>query len=472
MPFLGYNLTLELRRELEGTRAEIACRGTDNYGESIKSWSDTCQKEAGAVVYVTTTEEVSIVIAFARKHHIEFVVKGGGHSTGGESASHGGIVISLRKMRKVLADPASETVCVQGGCTWDEVNKATAPYNLAVVGATASQTGVGGSTLGGGYGWLTGRHGLIIDSLVGVRVVLADGSVFEASEDAHQDLFWAIRGAGQAFGVVTEFTFRAHHIPDQVFGGLLYFSVDKLRKVVEFANWFDEQQDENSGFFFGFSVPSLVDEPVITAVLFYNGTKDKAHEFFAPLLSLDSVTNTTDMMSYTELSQVTNIEPIPEGRKCFGGTHIKFPLDETLVKELWNVFSQITEDYPLMGNSVLAFELLPYGKVMSVPVDATACANRGRFYNVGLLLCWREAGHDAVMDQYRQFIISKIEHSQKGDTGEGVAAYANYAGHDFGAKYLFGDNLPRLQELKRLYDPHNVFRKWHNLLSSTDTHPA
>ncbi|KKK13296.1 hypothetical protein P175DRAFT_0542011 [Aspergillus ochraceoroseus IBT 24754] len=473
MVFMDYAQTMDLRRELEGTRAEVICLGSDTYAESIRRWSDTCEKEAGAVVNVRSTDEVAIVVNFARRNHVEFVAEGGGHSTTGASATHGGIVISMTKMRKVLTDPASKTVCVQGGATWDEVNQATAPHRLAVVGATASRTGVGGSTLGGGYGWLTGRYGLIIDNLISVKMVLADGSVVEASENAHKDLFWAIRGAGQAFGVVTEFVFQAHDLPDEVFGGLLYFTVDKLPNIVDFANWFHEMQDENSGLFFGFTAPSAVDQSVVMAIPFYNGTRQKAEIFFAPLLALHPVLNKTAMMSYVDLNRISNVDPSPEGRKCVSGANIVFPVETMLVHQLWGQFDKIMENHPRMGHSVLAFELIPYGKVISVPIETTACANRGRFYNVGLLLVWYDPEQDSIMRLYERSIISKIEHAQCEERLEdNVDAYPNYAGHEVGAKYLFGSNLPRLQELKKIYDQHNVFHKWHNLLSHTEVRPV
>ncbi|KAJ0426777.1 hypothetical protein BJY00DRAFT_270980 [Aspergillus carlsbadensis] len=468
MRCMDFSLVLELRRELEGTRAEISHPGSETYHGDIKTWSDTCEKEAGAIVNVTSSEEVSKTINFARKHHVEFVVKAAGHSTSNESATTGGIVISLGRMRKVLVDPASKTVAVQGGATWEDVNKATAEYGVAVVGATASQTGVAGATLGGGFGWLTGEYGLIVDNLVKVRVVLADGSILDASEESYTDLFWALRGAGQAFGVVTELVFQAYDVPEKVFGGILYYTPDKMAKIVEFANWFNNQQDERSGFFFGFGAPSPVEQTMVMALLFYNGSMEKATSFFGPLLSLQSVLGKVDMMSYAKMNRLANIEPSAEGRKWIGGTEISFPLGKKLAQQVWLEFNELMLLSPSMGNSVLAFELLPYGKVTSVPIDATACANRSSSYNAGLLLCWCDAGDDAVLGQKARGLLRRIRRLQgREESDEHVRSYANYAGHNYSPNYLFGPNLPRLQELKKRYDPHNAFHKWHNLVPQT-----
>ncbi|RAL00843.1 FAD-binding oxidoreductase [Aspergillus ibericus CBS 121593] len=467
MPFLSFARVLELRRQLEGTRAEVVCLGSDDYAASIRRWSDTCEKDAGAIVRVTTTSEVSEVVRFCRKHHIDYVVEAGGHSTTGSSSSHGGVVISMASMHKVLTDPASKTVCVQGGATWDAVNHSTVPYGLAVVGATASHIGVGGSTLGGGYGWLTGQHGLIIDQLLSVKMVISDGSIVEASEESNRDLFWAIRGAGQAFGIATEFVFRAHKVPATVFGGLMYFDVDKLPTIIEFANRFDEQQDPNSGFFFGFTTWRPAGQTVVLTMLFYNGTHSEAAAFFAPILSQPSLVNRAGMMSYSELNAMANVDPVPEGRKSIGGTNIMPPFNTSLVRELWDQFDHAMKAYPRMEDSVLVFEMLPYSKVVQVPVEETACANRGPYYNVGWVLCWHDPDLDAKMHALQRHMVSKIQEAQQGSTDEHVAAHANFAGHEISAQSLFGDNLPRLQEIKRKYDPQNVFRKWHDLVPQT-----
>ncbi|RHZ43318.1 FAD-binding oxidoreductase [Aspergillus thermomutatus] len=387
------------------------------------------QESKGAIVEVTCTSEVSEAVQFARKNHIKFVTKAGGHSTTGSSASHGGLVISLTKMRHVVTDPASKTVCVQGGAIWDDVNESTAPYGLAVVGSTASHTGVAGPTLGGGFGWLTGRYGLIADNLLSVRMVLADGTIVEASDESHQDLFWAVRGAGQAFGIVTELVFRAHDLAAPVYGGTLIFTVDRLPGILEFAKRFDEQQDEDSGLFFGLAAPSAADRTAILVLPFYNGSQEKADEFFAPLLSLSPSMNKTSMMSYKELNRVANVDPVPEGRKCFSGTKVYMPLDKHLVNDLWEHFDAIMEKYPRSRHSVLMFELIPYGKTIEVPIDATACADRGRYYNVAILLCWYDPGHDAAMHTYLRALLSKIKKSDcYAGQKENVQAYANFAG--------------------------------------------
>ncbi|KAG2411601.1 hypothetical protein HFD88_009157 [Aspergillus terreus] len=464
MPFLSYRHALQLKEQLEGTAAEVVTSESEDYAKSIQRWSDTCEKEAGAIVRVTSTSEVSIVVEFAQKHHVKYVVEAGGHSTTGASASHGGIVISMTTMRKVMTDTASRTVCVQGGAIWKDVNRSTMPHGLAVVGATADQTGVAASTLGGGYGWLSGLYGLIMDSLLSVKMVLADGSVVEASDESHPDLFWAVRGAGLAFGVVTELVFRAHPIPPRLFGGSIYYTGDKLPQIVRFANQFHERQDPKSGLFFGFRAHPLVRGTAIVVLLFYHGTQSEGEAFFRDLLTINAAEEGTGPMSYAELHTLANIEPIPEGRKSIDGTTVTFPLAMEKYLAVYDKLEHISRTYPEIRESTLVFEMLPYGKVKEVPLDATACASRGPYYNVGLVFCWRNPELDRKIVALKRDVLDVLKRESSEEEAH-AEIYPNLAGHEFRASQLFRGNLDRLRELKKKYDPENVFRHWHNLLN-------
>jgi FAD/FMN-containing dehydrogenase len=467
MPFLSYDKALELRRDLDGT-AEVLTFGSEGYAESLRRWSDTCEKEAGAVVRATSSQQVATVVSFARRNHVHFVVQGGGHSTYAASSTHGGIVIDLSKMCKVVVDSASKTVAVQGGATWRDVNTATAPYGLAIVGGTLDLSGVAATTLGGGYGWLTGRYGLAIDNLLSVRIVLADGKVIVASETEQPDLFWAVRGAGQAFGVVTELVFQAHDQKSPVYGGLLKFPAERLREVIEFANAFGIRSTKDQGLYFGFTCPPSERKVAIFAVLFYNGPVKDAESFFSPLLSLRPIVNETDMMPYERLNTAIERFTSSSGRKSIGGINITLPLDFQRVWRLFQQFETIMSTNRRVEESTLTFQLLPYAEVARVPVEATACANRGHNYNACVIFCWHDPDQDTKMHNLQQKFLRDVEECggirdyERHNQGIGVV-YANFAGKGVALDDIFGANLPRLQFLKTKYDPDNVFRKWHNL---------
>ncbi|KAI9369702.1 hypothetical protein BJX61DRAFT_133941 [Aspergillus egyptiacus] len=445
----------------------------------------------GAMVRVTSIDEAATVVRFATGHEIPFTVRGGGYSTSGASVTHGGIVLDLSRLRKVDVDPDRRVLTAQGGALWEDIDVAAAQYGLAVVGSTLNRIGAAGATLGGGYGWLTGQYGLAIDNLLWVKMILADGSVVTASEKQHPDLFWAIRGAGQSFGVAVELCFRAHRQEGPVFAGTILFSADKLPAIVNFANQFETITDGKQGFWFGFTMQPLMDHCSILVVVFYNGPRPAAEEFFSPVLSLESVMDGTQMLPYDSLNGIlASVEALPRResldisypddkrmscRKRLRGSNVTLPLDAEYVRSVYNEFNSLLRDCPQARDSRLLFELIPNTQIRKVPNDAAAFASRGPYYNVSTLFTWNEACLDEEMHSLQDNLMSQIGTragvSRKPDyniANHGTGLYANYAGHNTPIEAIFGDNLPRLQELKNKYDPRNTFKKWHNVLAPVD----
>ena len=206
-------------------------------------------KRPALIARCATADDVAAVIRFAREHDLPLAVRGGGHNGGGLGSVDDGVVIDLSPMKAVTVDPATRTVRVGGGCVWGEVDAATEPHTLAVPTGIISTTGVAGLTLGGGHGYLTRRHGLTIDNLLSARVVLADGSQVTASADENPDLFWAIRGGGGNFGVVTEFTFRAHPLETIVGGPTFWALEDSDELLAAYREWLPSAPRNVSGFF-------------------------------------------------------------------------------------------------------------------------------------------------------------------------------------------------------------------------------
>ncbi|GKZ75196.1 hypothetical protein AnigIFM50267_003127 [Aspergillus niger] len=447
------------------------------------------------MVRVTSADEAAIVVRFATRHDVPFAVKGGGYSTSGASTTHGGIVLDLSKLREVHVYPDSLVLAVQGGALWKDVDVAAAQYKLAVVGSTLNQIGAAGATLGGGYGWLTGEYGLAIDNLLWVRLILADGTTVIASEEQHPDLFWAIRGAGQSFGVAIELGLRAHIQDHHVFAGTLLFTPDKLPTLVDFANRFETITDGRQGFWFGFTMQPSMTQCSVLVVVFYNGTQAAAQKFFSPILSLESLNNGTQMLPYDSLNGVLDRGSIVAHRghrsrvdikypadmsvgprKSLRGSNITLPLDVAFVLSIYEAFDCVLKNYPQTRESRLLFELLPNSQLAKVPNDATAYASRGHYYNVSTLFKWNEAHLDDKIRSLQKNLMDRIgvlagiERQPNYNMSEhGTGLYANYAGHDVPIKRIFGENLPRLRELKKKYDPHNTFRKWHNLNALVDS---
>lgn len=345
-------------------------------------------------------------------------------------------MIDLTKLRAVTIDPEAKTITAGGGARWEDVDKAAAKHGLATVGGTVNHTGIAGLTLGGGYGWLTGRHGLTIDVLRSVKVVLADGSIVTASEKENADLFWAIRGAGQQFGVVTEFMYQGFEQSNPVWAGLLGFPPEKLPQIVEFANKFHETSNGDQGMNWGFSAPPPVCQTIVMTAVFYNGSQDEAEKFFADLLALGPILNHTHSMPYEEVNGMLNAATTYGGRKMFGGGHFTMPLTTPFAENVFATFNDFVKSNENVNESMILFEMLPHSKVLQVPQEATSFANRGHFYNAATLTRWYNAEQDEVCKGFSKSLSKLIrdqgglEEAKLGTKAEGVGIYANYLGEN------------------------------------------
>ncbi|KAJ6028034.1 hypothetical protein N7540_003610 [Penicillium herquei] len=489
MHFLPFSYILSLREELKGTGAKISTWGCDDYNDLIKEWNESSETQVGAVVQVTTDEEAATVVRFAAQHRVPLVVKGGGCSTSGASTIHGGIVLNLSGLRSVHVNPTSRVIIAEGGALWEDIDIASTQHSLAVVGSTLNQIGAAGATLGGGYGWLTGQYGLAIDNLLWAKMILANGNIAIASEDQNPDLFWAIRGAGQSFGVAVELAFLAHKQDHLVFAGTLLLSLDNLPTVVRFANQFETITKGKEGLWFGFTTPPYMDQCSIIVALFYNGSQSAAEIFFSPLISLDCIFNNLRMLPYDGVNGILSgmhkfsghnipgtfnisypINSTSGARKSLDGANFTLPLDLDFVRAISHNFNHMLRDYPQARESTLLFEIIPNTKVMKVSNDSMAFASRGPYYNVSSLVTWREESLDQKIQSFQRGLMDDIAEkagiARRPDylrAEHGVGLYANYAGHEVPARAIFGDNTTRLRELKEKYDPENMFRHWHNI---------
>lgn len=428
------------------------------------------------VVRATSAQEVSTAVCFATAHGIPLTARGGGHSTSGASSCAGGMVVDLSRMRRVSVDAAARTVTFEGGCVFDDVDSALAVHGLATVGGVYNQTGVGGLILGGGHGFLTARHGLSIDNLVSVQMVLADGSIVEASDATNPDLFWAVRGAGALFGIVTRFTSRAHP-QGHVWGGALVFTLDKVPQLVAFANEFHSRgaTDHNYALIFG-CAPEEYTTPVATAGLFYNGPAAEGEQFFAPLLALDRVGGETAVLPYPTAN--TLLSPYFEGpgRRLMGSCSILMPLDATVMAEAGRRLLDFTTSRRGMGKSLLVVEFFPTAAIRATPHDATAFANRGEHYLAVVVITYDDAAYDDEVRVFKReladYLITACGYhgeARNAAAGDRARFYVNLEHEGLSPEDAFGDHVDRLRELKERLDPNNVFHKWHNVIRKSDT---
>ncbi|MEH6514075.1 MAG: FAD-binding oxidoreductase, partial [Maribacter arcticus] len=281
-------LTESLRKQLKG---KLITTHDISYDEARKVYNAMIDKRPGAIAMCTDVNDVKIAVDFCRNNNLLVAIRGGGHNGGGLGLCDDGLVIDLSGLKSISVNTENNTVQVGGGCIWNEVDTATHEHGLAIPSGMVSSTGVGGLTLGGGVGYLARKYGLTIDNLLEAEMVLADGSIVTTNKNKHSDLFWAIRGGGGNFGVVTEFTFKAHKLKT-VYGGPTLWPIEQVEEIMEWFDGFIRTASEDiNGFIATMVIPEspfpahLHNKKFCGIVWCYVGDMEKAEESFAPILA-------------------------------------------------------------------------------------------------------------------------------------------------------------------------------------------
>ncbi|KAJ5807948.1 FAD linked oxidase N-terminal [Penicillium riverlandense] len=450
------------------TTATVYAPGSDGYADSLIRWSDTGMKYAGVVVQPIEVADIQSALLWAQEFGVgDIAIKGGGHSASGTSSSDGGLVIDLSRMKEVTVDTGKKTITAQGGATWKDVDETGAAHGLAAVGGTVNHTGVGGLTLGGGYGWLSGQYGLTIDNLLSAQVVLADGTLVTASTTENTDLFWGLRGAGYNFGVVVSFTYQGYDQADPVYAGILGFMPEKLEGVMDQLNVTLASPDARSGAICIFAQAPDGSGPMIVVICFYNGPREDGQKQFAGLLALEPILNTLDMVPYSVVNTLQNPQATYGDRKLFKGIFYQPPLDPKFARTIFNDFMAKINAEPDLMPSAIILEFTDMRKICEVPLTETALASRNFTQNGIIFLRWTDASKDLEHRAWAREVQAKWKAELDTRTvdqgaGDNVPQYINYAEPgDSVVSNIYGVNLARLQGLKAKYDPKNIFNKMH-----------
>lgn len=415
---------------------------------------------------------------FASEHNIDLAVKGGGHSTAGASSTKGGLLIDLSSMRGVTVDVERKLVTAQGGATWGDVDHETVKHGLCTVGGTVSDTGVGGLTLGGGYGWLSGQHGLVIDNLVECTMVLADGKVVSCSAEEEEDLFWAVTGAGQNFGVAVSFTYKAWEVSEKGYwaGMLMFDPMGKgvLQKVVACLNmYYTPGNSEFKGRVaggLGFAKPPPAQGKTLALVpIIFGGSEEEGREVFKDLLECPGLVMST--MASVGYEVVNTILAAPVGmRVSMKGSSFQLPVRVGFVGEVLRKFDEFVEATPDAAASMILWEFFD-PTAMVTESKGGSFANRGFHLNSMIAPFWSEEGNDMVCRQWARDVAEMFKGENKrwgletGRNGEmkgekgAVMIYGNYDQYEEKSRDVFGDHYERLQVLKGRFDPGNLFNK-------------
>jgi FAD/FMN-containing dehydrogenase len=456
----SHDLITQLRAGL--TKQVLAPRD-DGYDGARRVFLPSVDRRPAAIVRPADASEVAHVVSTARETGVELAVRGGGHSSAGHGTSEGGILLDLAGLRALEIDAGGRLARAAGGLTSGAVTSAAAAHGLAVGFGDTASVGIGGLTLGGGIGYLVRKHGLTIDHLLGAEVVTADGRVLEVDADRHPDLFWAIRGGGGNFGVVTRFDYRLHPV-DVVTGGMLALPAtpQTVAGLVEAAEAAPDDLSLIANLMLApplpFIAPELVGKPLLLVLLVHAGPLDDGTRAVAPLRALAKpVADFVRPMAFPEMfpAEVQETPPRSVVRTLFTDT-----LDEDASSDLLERLQASTARVAAAQIRVLG------GAAARVPAGATAFAHRQRRLMVNVLAAYAEPDEDPV---HRTWADDTAMSLRQGED----AAYVNFLA-DEGAERVRaaypGWTWQRLADVKRRYDPENLFRLNQNIPPAARAH--
>jgi FAD/FMN-containing dehydrogenase len=442
---------------------EIVRPGDPGYDEARKVWNGSIQRNPAVVVRPTGTSDVIAAVAFAREHKLELAIRGGSHSIAGFSTTDGGMVVDLSRMKGIRIDPQKRRAHVQGGVLWKDLDKETQEFGLAVTGGLISSTGVAGFTLGGGIGWIQRKHGLACDNLKSADVVTVDGSFVHVSESENSELFWALRGGGGNFGIVTSFEFELHPVGPEVMAGLMFFPGERAKEILTFYRDFYEQASNEvtlaAVLRLAPPAPFLPEEfhgkPIIALAGMHAGSLEQAGEDLRSVKELtEPIADLMTPRTYVQMQTLLDASWQPGFQNYWKAEYLKGLPDaaiDVLVAHLATITSSLSDfKIPYLG-----------GAISDVPESDTAYGHRDAPMILNINSRWTDAS-DA--DRHIAWTRDLWEAMQPYSGG---GTYTNFTSVDdqdrtpdsYGeAKYR------RLSELKRRYDPENVLHLNQNIL--------
>jgi FAD/FMN-containing dehydrogenase len=432
-----------LRARLKG---RLILPEDEEFDARRRVWNGMIDRRPALIAECACAEDVQAAVGFARSEALALAVRGGGHSAAGLGTCDGGIVIDLAGMRAVAVDPVARTARAEGGATWGDFDAATQAHGLAVTGGAVSTTGIGGLTLGGGIGWLTRRFGLASDNVIAFDVVTADGELVTASADSHPDLYWALRGGGGNFGVVTAFTYRLHPV-GEVTGGIMVHPLDRAGEMLRFYRDATQRASDDLALFAGL-MSSPDGDPIGALATCHSGEADVADAELAPVRSFGPPV-ADDVVRRPYTAQQTMIDPaFPAGLQVYWKAHFLAQLSDEVIDLLVAQFGRVTS--PL---SVILIEHLG-GEVARIDADATAFDHRDAAYNLAIIARWADP---ADADRHIAWARETFEAVRPFASG----VYVNYLGVGDGAERVrdaYGEaKYARLAQVKARYDPDNLF---------------
>lgn len=455
---LSQDTLAALKEEVKG---KVVLPDDASYNDVRKIWNATIDKHPAVIVQCAEAGDVPRALRFARQHGLEISVRGAGHNIAGNAVCEGGIMIDLSGMTRVRVDAEKQRAYVEPGATLADVDLATQQHGLATPLGINSTTGIAGLTLGGGFGWLTRQYGMTIDNLVAVELVTADGRQLRASEQENAELFWAVRGGGGNFGVITGFEYRLHPVGPEVTAGLIVFPIAQAKQVLQqYRDYMASAPEQLNVWVVMRKAPPLPFLPeavhgqeVAVLAIFYSGTPAEGERLIAPLRGFGTPYGEhIGVQPYVQWQQAFDPLLTPGARNYWKSHNFTELRDEALDTMIGYV-------HRLPDPQCEIFIGMIAGAANRVPAAAMAYGHRDARFVLNVHARWNESGQDASCIAWaREFFKASSPYASAG-------AYVNFMTEEEGERVTaaYGPNYARLVELKRQYDPDNLFHLNQNI---------
>jgi FAD/FMN-containing dehydrogenase len=440
--------------ELVGAvRGPILRAGDDGYDEARAVWNAAIDRRPALIVRCTGPADVMAAVRFAGARGLPVAVRGGGHNVSGSGVCEGGVLIDASSMKGIHVDPARRLARAEAGVTWGELDHETQAVGLATTGGFCSETGIAGVTLGAGFGWLMRKYGTSLDNLVSFDIVTPDGQLRTVSENENPDLFFAVRGSHSNFGVVTSFEYRLHEVGPTVLAGMLVHPLQAGKEALRFYQKFALEAPEELGSAF-VSLTAPDGNAIVAVLICYHGDLNMGEEVIRPLRQFGPpVADMVQPMPYAAMQSMFD-QSFPPGRYSYWKSSFLNRLDNRVIDALVDGFADAGSPY----SSILIEHL--GGAVTRVGKDASAFSHRDAPFNCVIMPMWTEATETEKHVRWADSVWQGIQHASTG------GVYVNYLGNepDDRVRAAYGQSYPRLAELKRQYDPGNLFRFNQNIV--------
>ena len=425
-----------------------------DYDAARRIWNGMIDRMPAVIARCASTSDVAAAIRLAQSEHLPVSVRGGGHGVAGNAICEDGLVIDLTPMKGISINPDRREIVAGAGVLWGEFDLAAEAHQLATTGGQVSHTGIAGLTLGGGLGYLMGKHGTVCDNLLSVEMVTAEGEVSTVSDELHPDLFWAIRGAGANFGVVTQFRYRLHPLPG-VLAGFLLHPRDRAEEFIGFYREFLSGTPDESYTTLAF-LNGPDGTPLVGVIAVYSGPIAEGERVLAPLRKFGPpIADLIRPMPYTEAQRLVD-GAVPIGNRYYW----KSSFAHSVSKELVDVLHRGADAMPSPRSMVLLFEMK--GAIQRVPKDAMAFDHRDANFEMSIIAQWTEPAADAANIAWARDLWTATQPHVM------TSVYSNHMTGDESPERLkaaYGaSKYQRLAGLKARYDPENFFRMNHNVV--------